>query len=199
MKIRFANNTEFITTGWSGGTTTEYFIYPPGASYRNRDFQARISSACIQDDYSRFTELAGVRRYLTPLTGDVMLKISGRKVPLKPYETVSFSGTELVESFGTCRDFNLMLQGTEGSMQCVFVPPEGKTVCLSENTLTALYCFEGTAQVKYNLKAESDPASIDFINKDRMLLIETASGEKEETVIVSSDYQFVIVCVIECA
>ena len=57
MKIRSVNKDDFKTTRWSGGTTTEFFIYPTGADYQKRKFAARISSAVIEDEYSKFTEL----------------------------------------------------------------------------------------------------------------------------------------------
>ena len=121
MKIRSVNKDDFKTTRWSGGTTTEFFIYPPGADYQKRKFAARISSAVIEDEYSKFTELPGVTRYLALLSGETDLVANGEKIVLDPYEIVKFSGTDVVESYGTCRDFNLMLKGVNGSMDCVRV------------------------------------------------------------------------------
>lgn len=38
---------EFNISRWSGGTTTELFIWPYGASYAERRFSIRISTATV--------------------------------------------------------------------------------------------------------------------------------------------------------
>ena len=45
------------TSYWSGGTTTEIFIMPEGASYKDRDFLFRISTARVEKPESDFTLL----------------------------------------------------------------------------------------------------------------------------------------------
>ena len=46
---------DYITTRWSGGTTTQLAIAPEGAVYADRDFLWRLSSAGVDDDYSKFS------------------------------------------------------------------------------------------------------------------------------------------------
>lgn len=56
---------DFVTSKWSGGSTTELYIYPPQAVYREGNFKCRISSATVEVEKSDFTSLPGVKRYLS--------------------------------------------------------------------------------------------------------------------------------------
>ena len=60
---------------WSGGTTNEIFIYPENSSYVDRAFKARISVATTNnEEKSLFTNLPGVERYISKLSGDMKLQ-----------------------------------------------------------------------------------------------------------------------------
>ena len=48
---------DFVTTTWSGGKTTQLAIAPDGASYAERAFLWRISSATVELEASDFTPL----------------------------------------------------------------------------------------------------------------------------------------------
>lgn len=119
MKILHLKQADFATSRWSGGTTTELLIWPEGASYASREFSVRISSAVVELAESDFTPLAGVIRYITPLSGGFTLTHPG-KAPVvmgplaAPYR---FSGEEPTHCVGTATDFNLMLNGVEGEMR----------------------------------------------------------------------------------
>ena len=63
---------------WSGGTTTELFIYPEGATYEDRNFKFRLSIATVESETSEFTPLAGVKRTLMLLHGELTLKHEGQ-------------------------------------------------------------------------------------------------------------------------
>ncbi len=139
MRIRYVNKDSYKTTGWSGGKTTELFIFPEDADYQTRNFQVRISSASIDDDHSVFTNLQGVTRYLTKLSGEAYLIINGKKVELNPNEVISFSGTDNVESYGKCVDFNLMLKNTDGIMKCIFVSDSETDLNIPANTMAVLF------------------------------------------------------------
>ena len=39
---------------WSGGSTTELFIFPPTGNYRKRNFDFRLSTATVEVDTSDF-------------------------------------------------------------------------------------------------------------------------------------------------
>ncbi len=121
--LRFvrADSACFKTTSWSGGATTELYIHPEGASYAERRFDFRISSAEVELESSVFTSLPSVKRFLTPLCGEgFRLVINGAEELFLPRGRVlEFSGDDAVACFGKGRDLNLMLKGAEGCMRCI--------------------------------------------------------------------------------
>lgn len=181
MKIRSVNKDDFKTTRWSGGTTTEFFIYPPGADYQKRKFAARISSAVIEDEYSKFTELPGVTRYLALLSGETDLVANGEKIVLDPYEIVKFSGTDVVESHGTCRDFNLMLKGVNGSMDCVRVGNIQTDFYIPCNMMVVIYnCSGDNISITGGISSQN-------ISPGALAVLSTENEKNEEIIKISSD------------
>lgn len=111
MKVEIIKKNKQITTDWSGGTTTELYIYPQEAQYAKRDFLFRISSAACMNVISTFTKLPGVRRTLMVLDGHIMLIHEGHhQAILQPFDQDSFSGDWESACIGKCTDFNLMLR-----------------------------------------------------------------------------------------
>ena len=47
MKWELITQEQYVTTLWSGGTTTQLAIAPEGAVYADRDFLWRLSSAKV--------------------------------------------------------------------------------------------------------------------------------------------------------
>ncbi|MDR7856620.1 HutD family protein [Tissierella sp.] len=107
---------EFITSEWSGGKTTEMFIYPKDSNYKSMDFKCRISSATVELEESEFTKLKEVNRFITPLNKELRLTHDLQKyIELKPYEIYEFDGEMSTYSIGKVIDFNLMLaNGAKG-------------------------------------------------------------------------------------
>ena len=65
MKIYPASTQK--TAKWSGGLTTELFIYPEGSAYSERNFDFRLSTATVEIETSVFTPLPHVQRTLMVL------------------------------------------------------------------------------------------------------------------------------------
>lgn len=100
------------TAHWAGGSTTEVFLWPPGASYAARDFCVRASSATVEDAHTVFTSLPGYHRLLTPLTGAMRLEFEAHgSVALQPGDVAAFDGGWNTTSYGKCVDFGVMLGG----------------------------------------------------------------------------------------
>ena len=119
MRVLHLTERDYKTSVWSGGTTTELFIWPAGADYGKREFAFRISSATVDLEESDFTPLPGVTRYITPLTGGFTLTHPGETpivmAPMdRPYR---FSGEIATHCLGRATDFNLMLKGAAGEMR----------------------------------------------------------------------------------
>ncbi len=121
MNILHLTEKDYKTSAWSGGTTTEVFIWPEGASYAAREFAFRISSARVDLPESDFTPLPGVTRYITPLSGGFSLTHkTGDPIVLGPLAVpYRFDGGIDTHCVGTATDFNLMLKGVEGEMTLV--------------------------------------------------------------------------------
>lgn len=121
MKYKIIKPEDFVTGVWAGGTTTQIAIYPEDASYGERNFIFRLSSATVDTDQSEFTHLPDYDRWLMILEGSARLVYGNdREITLKPYECDAFDGGENTVSYGQVTDYNLMLQkGGEGSLEAV--------------------------------------------------------------------------------
>lgn len=150
MTIRHLTPSDYITTKWSGGLTTQLGIAPEGAVYAERDFLWRLSSATVEDAESDFTALPDYERLISTLEGTIELNHNGgEKLTLQPYEVHRFDGGDDTHSWGRCRDFNLMLRKgkCEGRMRSeTLAAGESKTVHGSEG-MTLIYCGVGEVNV----------------------------------------------------
>lgn len=96
---------------WSGGTTTELFIYPEKSFYGDRDFEWRISTAQTLSRSSTFTQLPGYVRWIMVLKGRMRLDHHDHhRITLDVFDQDYFDGRWVTKSYGHCTDFNLMLQ-----------------------------------------------------------------------------------------
>ncbi len=119
MEIKILTQKDFSVGRWSGGSTTQLYIYPENGDYGRRDFKVRISSAAVELEESDFTPLPGVTRYITPVTGGFTLTHPGKPpVVMAPYDApYRFDGGAATHCDGRATDFNLMLKGVCGSME----------------------------------------------------------------------------------
>ena len=153
--ITFIRKEEQKTTVWSGGTTTELALYPPGAEYAKRNFIWRLSSATVETAVSTFTPLTGIRRTLLLLAGEMELEHAGQHtIKLHPFDQDSFLGNWRTTSRGIATDFNLMLAGDcDGSLSVLSVTPDATVSAVTAAyghyplTTTAFYCADGQAAV----------------------------------------------------
>jgi uncharacterized protein len=123
MKYDLINKTQQKTSLWSGGATTEIYIYPKNADYASRQFLWRVSSATVETDTSVFTPLPGINRWIMTFDGDLEINHKtfnheSLEIKLSPYETHFFDGGWDTTSCGQVRDFNLMLnKGCQGELK----------------------------------------------------------------------------------
>jgi environmental stress-induced protein Ves len=122
MKTKIIKKDSFKTSLWSGGTTTELYIYPENSLYKNKDFLFRLSSATVELAESTFTPLEGIQRYIAPIDGSLKLFHQIKTVELKPYECYTFDGGIETTSKGKVTDFNLMLsKKVSGALESFFL------------------------------------------------------------------------------
>ena len=111
MNMLHLTQADYLTTLWSGGTTTQIAIFPSDTPYSTRDFLWRVSSAVVTDEKSIFTPLPDYNRRLMLLDGSLLLRHNGgAPFRLDAYQVHAFDGGAATESQGRCRDFNLMLR-----------------------------------------------------------------------------------------
>jgi environmental stress-induced protein Ves len=106
------HKTDYVTTQWTGGSTTQMLILPRRANYAKRNFEIRISAASIEIPESNFTSLPGVLRSLVLLKGALLLSSKGKgNQLLLPGDVTNFNGKETIHCKGTGSDYNVMLKG----------------------------------------------------------------------------------------
>jgi len=145
--MRIIRNKEYKKTFWSGGTTTEIYLYPEDGDYSKKQFNYRISSATIEVDESDFTVLPGIERVILPLENRMLLLHGEEEVLLAPYEPYRFQGERSTRSRGINRDFNLMLNhGVHGNIEVLTIGKETSIIEAVENTL--YYYDQGTGKIE---------------------------------------------------
>ena len=124
--IKLVKKEDFIVTEWSGGKTAQIYIWPEKASYKEIDFMFRISSATVELEKSEFTKLDGVYRFITPIDNKLKLTHNHKDyIELEPFQVYEFNGGLNTTSYGTARDFNLMLaNGAKGSLTSIYIDEE---------------------------------------------------------------------------
>jgi len=142
---------DYLTTRWSGGTTTQLTIAPAGAVYADRDFLWRVSSAAVELDESDFTPLPDYRRFISTVRGDMTLSHNGgAALTLHPGDVHGFDGGDDTHSVGRCTDFNLMLRKgkADGVMRSLrFTPGSGVFTAKPEAETALLFCAAGSVEI----------------------------------------------------
>lgn len=180
MRYTLYKNDEYSKGQWMGGTTTEFAIFPDSASYLDRNFIWRLSSASIDVDESNFSSLPDYDRVIMVLEGEVVLSYEGERVArLKSFEQDRFDGAWKTKSFGKIKDFNLMVRkGCEGYLELLM--PETKSVKYSSSQESskkfkthALYCQEG-----YFVMSAAGESHM--VSQGQLLVMEGEPGEEPE-------------------
>jgi environmental stress-induced protein Ves len=152
MTIKVRQAKDFITTNWSGGTTTELFIHPKESTFALRNFDFRLSTATVETETSTFTPLQGVSRKLLLLDGAMTLHHEGQSTQaLKKFKIAEFNGDWKTTSIGKCIDLNLMLRGTsEGDLGGRWLEPEEiiHYVIPSDASFLFVYLYQGKMDVR---------------------------------------------------
>lgn len=166
------------TTEWSGGTTTELYIYPPDSEYSRRNFLFRISSAKIDIETSDFTILPETERLLMTLDNELVISHDGKNEKiLKPFEKYCFDGGLTTKSRGKVTDFNLMLKNhASGDIEAIVLKQNEKaTVQPTGSAFEAFYIYKGIVKITccksdYSLK-ENDFFILDSSNSSQIEIL----------------------------
>lgn len=145
---------QFQNSLWSGGSTTQLYISPAEASYSERNFDVRISTAKVEQNESTFTLLPRINRKLMILEGEIHINHQNQySKHLKQFDVDSFKGDWITTAFGTCTDFNVMTSvNKQSELFCLQIPVNNKLHIKLDtqwNTL-CLYIIKGSLQIEVN-------------------------------------------------
>ncbi|MBI1838018.1 MAG: HutD family protein [Flavobacteriia bacterium] len=147
MKTQIVKKENQLTSNWTGGTTTELFIYPENTSFLNRDFDFRISSATIEVEESTFTIFNNLNRILMILEGQLEINhIDRYSKTLNKLDIDEFHGEWPTTAKGKVTDFNLIFNDKmEGNIDSLKLPQNAEIGITNEfkYNYKAIYLLEG--------------------------------------------------------
>lgn len=116
MLYHLFKQNDYQTSRWSGGETTQVFLYPPTGKYEPGKFDYRISTASVEIEESTFSALPGYKRLLMSLNHPLELTHESESFTvnkkMKPFEVDEFDGADKTKSVGKCQDFNVIFKPT---------------------------------------------------------------------------------------
>ncbi len=180
------NKSDYKLSRWSGGTTTELFIYPPESSYQERDFKIRISSATVDVEESIFTKLPDYNRVLMIISGELEINHQDKysKI-LSQYDCDYFEGAWDTSAKGKVVDFNLMTsKSLKGELKYKNIPLNKEfSLEFTKNTsLVGLYLISGKL-IDKNGKQEINPSEL-LIFDDYQETMQLQGLEESQIIII---------------
>lgn len=178
----------YNTTLWSGGKTSELFIYPKGANFKSGDYSLRISIATVEIESSTFTSLPEVERTLLVLEGKLKLEHEGfHTVELDQFEQDKFSGDWTTKSTGKVTDFNVMTKNnTKALVQKIDLAANETLALTSAFDLQFIYVQSGSITIQKQTILEKN--AIAFKNVNYAKITADVKIEKTEIILVSVDF-----------
>ncbi|MCC7453932.1 MAG: HutD family protein [Crocinitomix sp.] len=175
MPIELIRKSQQNCATWSGGTTTQLFIYPRNETYSNLQFDFRISTATVEVETSTFTQLPGVRRTLMVLDGTMELSHQHHHTKqLQRFDLDEFMGDWQTNSIGKCTDLNLMCRGTSTGQ--IFghslASNTTQTCTIPPNSMNFLYCVSGELTISIHSSAADTNNFTETITTNDFLVIE---------------------------
>ena len=185
MNIRLIKAASFVSNNWGGGSTTELFCFPDTASYTERNFDFRLSTATVEAETSTFTPLEGVDRTLMVLEGSMTLAHENHHSKLlNKFEIDRVNGGWKTTSQGKCSDFNLMTRGgVKGDVKGVIIE-QGKSIDYhleDKSNWQFIYVTKGSLNVDINSNSDQlqlgDLLVIQNPVAAKMILLASATAE----------------------
>lgn len=166
---------DFKTINWSGGTSTQLFIYPETAKYELRDFDFRLSTAKVEVEQSDFTSLPGISRKIMILDGQIEISHKNHyNKKLNKFDIDAFEGDWQTSSIGLCTDFNLMTKGkTKGELSSLSILQGQTTDYPIPPMHSKVFIYLYTGKVSFNLE-QSDH----ILNQGELLVLDNLINVK---------------------
>lgn len=145
MDYKIIRKKDLKTKNWSGGISTELFIYPENTSV-DSDFLFRISTATINPGTYPFTPFKDYQRFLFLLDGEVKLNLNHQEIFLTKNSNIHFSGNDQIFSSSNiiCTDFNLIYKDNIHIFDFKF----------TENSISGNEMPLGDITIYYNIEKE---------------------------------------------
>lgn len=181
--MKIVTEADFLISDWSGGTTTQLFIFPEGTTLAGRDFDWRISSAVIQTEESDFTPFDGYERILIPLKGKLEMEHQTPNGVIRQnvnqFELARFSGSWPTKGKGKLTDFNLIFRPNYHPKVQISYFKEETQMSLEETTMV-LYLLTGSVAINDQLiqapvlilNNEHQKIEITYFAESRVIFIE---------------------------
>jgi len=166
---------DFNTTNWSGGTSTQLYIYPLTADYKDRTFDFRLSTAKVDVEKSEFTPLPGVSRKIMILNGQIDISHKNHyDKQLKRLDVDEFEGDWQTTSVGICTDFNLMTTGkTKGDLSALVLKENQKLDYPIEKEYSDLFIYLFSGKISFDMDHECH-----ILNQGELLVLSKLTIEK---------------------
>lgn len=188
MKLTIVSEADYKTSTWSGGETTELFLFPPSGDYAKQEFDFRLSTATVELEESDFTSLPGFERLIMSLDNPLELHHRNvdelRVVKLKSFEVDQFSGSDVTKSFGKCQDFNLIYSNKKlGGMKAIY------SSVLTQPYTGVTYIYYALKDVVINISDEKIKLNkgktlvVSEISDAELIVIKAVSEDSEPSVI----------------
>lgn len=161
--IHIIHADQYRTSDWTGGQTTEIFIFPEGSAYAHRDFLFRVSAARVMVSPSDFTLLEDYDRILMSTENPVELQQQGASLWLEPFIPYAFSGTIPTHCIGTTADFNVMMRKDNRASLELISFEELYEAELAPNAITLFYVAEAQQCLTCN-------DAYDLMQKDSLVI-----------------------------
>ena len=183
MNYKTIKASSFKSSLWSGGSTTELFIYPALSKYATRNFNFRLSTATVNVEESTFTSLPGTTRTLMVLDGEMTLTHKAHHTAkLGRFDSDNFKGDWNTSSKGKCSDFNLMTMGnTKGTVESLHANKGKKVVVSFSDNIQHLVIYVYSGRIKVENETIETGDLIVFENTTKS--IEIISVEKCDLII----------------
>lgn len=195
MPIELIRKSQQNCATWSGGTTTQLFIYPPTETYSNLQFDFRISTATVEVETSTFTQLPGVRRTLMVLDGTMELHhLHHHTKQLQKFDMDEFMGDWQTNSIGKCTDLNLMCRGNATGQMFghSLASNTDQNYAIPQNSMSFLYCVSGELAISIHSSAADTNNFTEIITPSDFLVIDDKSCT-EITLKASKPSDFVLI------
>ncbi|MDF3028834.1 MAG: HutD-family protein [Fluviicola sp.] len=181
--MKIVTEADFLVSNWSGGKTTQLFIFPEGTTLSGRDFDWRISSAVIETEESDFTSFEGYERILIPLEGKLEME---HQTPngiiqqnVNQFELARFSGSWPTKGKGKLTDFNLIFKSSYHPKVQISYYMEKTRMDLEEMT-SVLFLISGSLMINNQhihspalvFNCEHQEAEIIYFAESRVILVE---------------------------